>query len=393
VQPILDGPRADLNSAMVAGLLQGDPSITVDYGAEWFDDTLTLVDDISEYMTEGSTVTSDVTATIHRTCSLLFDSDVPFNYITDFVKPYMVLTNNDTGFAARFNLGVYTLQTPQSDNSTSPSVLTFTGYDLIYYLSQPIGDSYEVPIGVDPIGVAATLINVAVPGANVNAVLSGVLTTQVYTWPFDASNNFTYLDVVNALLAMVGYQNVWVDWDGNFQLIPYIDPQTTPVEWDFDLTDPNNIVAEQRSSIQDFFDVPNWWRFVMNNLTVPPVEGTSQITYIDTQATNPGSFTNRGRYIKRIYYVDAVDFPSLFTAAVVQITADLGPAETFDISTSPFPLAWHRDIIQLFDPNLGLVKPALSPLRRVIATKWTIDLDGTSDMTWTLDTVSAVQPV
>lgn len=387
MQPVLDGPRAGLDGEAVLRLLQGDSAIKVSYGAEWLDSHLALVQDITGYMSKGSSVSSDCFATIHRTCSLKFDSDVPFNYVTDFVHPYVVLTNVNTGFTARFNLGVYTLQTPVFDNSTLPSVLTFTGYDLLYYLDQPVGDTFQMAIGSDPASIAAGLIAAAVPNALVNYEDSGEVTSKVYTWPFDDQNQYTYLQIVNALMQMVGYAPVWVDWDGAFQLHAFTDPVLAETEYDFNLGDNDNIVAEPRTSTQDFFSVPNYWRFVLNNLSATPVEGTSMITYIDSQVQNPGSFPNRGRYVKKLAYVDATSFPKMWALAVRQITLDLMPSEVFDVSTSPFPLAWHEDIFSYQDPNLAAIQPSNSTLRRVQSVTWTQSLDG-GDTTWTWQTIN-----
>jgi hypothetical protein len=387
MQPLNDGPRRGLDSAAIRTLVQGAPSVQVTYGAEWLDSNLALVDDITEFMTKGSTVASDCFATIHRTCSLKFDSNVPFDYVTDFVHPYVTLTNLNTGFSARFNLGVYTLQTPVFDNSTQPSVLTFTGYDLLYFLDQPIGDTFQMDIGSDPASVAAGLIGLAVPNAVVDYEDSGEVTTKPYTWPFDDQNQYTYLQVINALLHMVGYAPLWVDWDGAFQVHAFKDPVSAETEWDFNLLDNDNIVAEPRTSTQDFFSVPNYWRFVQNNLASAPIEGTNQITYVDNQTENPGSYPNRGRYVKKIQYVDATSFDKLWVQALQTIIIDLMPSEVFDVSTAPFPLAWHEDIFSYFDPNIEAIQPTNSALRRVQSVTWTISLDG-ADTVWTWQTIN-----
>ena len=387
MQPVLHGPRQALDANAVRRLLQGSTAVKVEYGAEWLGNNLALVSDVSGYMSKGSTVASDCFATIHRTCSLKFDSNVPFNYVTDFVKPYMVLTDLNSGFKARFNLGVYTLQTPVFDNGTLPSVLTFTGYDLIYFLDQPIGSTFTVPQGQDPAAVAAALIAQAVPYAVVNYEESTELTPFDATWPFDDQNQFTYLEVINTLLKMAGYAPVWVDWEGAFQVHAFADPLTAQTEWDFNLLDSTNIVAVPRASIQDFFSVPNYWRFVRNNLTSAPVEGVSMLTYVDNQIQNPGSFPNRGRYIKKIQSVDATSFQALWVQAVQQIGTDLLPSEIFDVQTSPFPLAWHKDIFSYFDPNIAAIQPAKSSLRRVQAVTWQMSLDG-ADTTWTWQTIN-----
>lgn len=387
MQPLLDPPRGGLSEDAVRGLLQSDTVVQVEYGCEWLNHNLALVEDITDSMLPGSTISSDIYATIHRSCSLVFSSDAPFDYATDFVKPYMVLRNPDTGVSARFNLGVYTLENPDFDNSVLPSSMTYNGMDLLHFLDQPIGDSFEVAVGSDPISVAANLITSVVPGADVDYVLSGVPTTQIYTWAY--SDNPTYLGVVNDLMALVGYLGVWVDWDGVFRLGPYVPPSSGTVEWVFDFEADDNIVAEDRTSQQTFFDVPNWWRFTISNLTDSPVEGVSMLTYVDNDPTNPGSYPNRGRYIKRVVSVDAASYDALVALAIVTIAADLSPAETFAVKTSPFPLAWHRDLIRMVDPNLANIPPSNSSIRRVLARSWELSLDGSDDMSWSWETIAS----
>jgi hypothetical protein len=303
----------------------------------------------------------------------------------------MVLRNPNTGEGARFNLGVFALEAPEFQLAESPSSLTFSGLDLLYFLDQPIGDSYEMPIGSDPVVVAASLIAAAVPGATVNFVPSGASTTVPFTWPYSEQEAATYLSVVNDMLALVGYLGVWVDWDGVFQLVPYVQPSIGTVEWVFDLSATDNVVSEQRTAAQSFFNVPNWWRFTMQNLTETPTEGTNMLTYIDEDPDNPGSYPNRGRYIKKTLFVDAASWAGLVAQAAVTIAADLSPAETFNVSTSPFPLAWHRDLIRMVDPSLADLPPNNSTVRRVLARSWEITLDGSADMTWTWETVSATE--
>lgn len=388
MQPLLDGPRAGLPLTTVTDLLQGTNNLRVGYGARRLDRNMNIQEDLTPFMSAGSSITSDSTASIHRTCTLTLDSNNPVVYGTDFVQPWMDLTNPDTGATARFYLGVYTLATPSFDNSKLPSALSVTGYDLLYYLNDVIGDSIQIPAGSDPIVQATNLILAAFPGAQIQAIDTTTTLTSALTFPFDSSNNSTsYLEVINTLLAAVGYQPVWVDWNGTFQLVPYVTPTNTNAEWTFDLTAEDNIVAEPRTSTQDLFSVPNYWIFIMENLTAAPVEGTTQFSYIDASPNNPASLPNRGRIKRKITFVSTADFASLVQFGLSVIAQDITPAETFDITTSPFPLAWQYDQILYIDSNLASVPPALQGVRRVQATQWSLPLDG-GDMTWTWQTVA-----
>ncbi len=401
MQPLNAAPRIGLDVDGITGLLQTDHVVKVTYGAKWLSSSLGALGDLTNYMSEGSSIQSDITATIHRTCTLMFDSNCPVNYVTDFVQPYMVLTNPDTGFTAQFNLGVYTLASPVYDNSALPTVLTLTGYDLLYFLNQPYPDSYELAVGADPVTSVNSLIASAFTGASISYTDTAITVPTAMIWPFGQSDSYlsqsgtsggtvTYLSIINEILYAIGYAPLWVDWNGTFQVQPYVTPLNMPSEWTFDLTDPNNIVNEARTSTTDLFTIPNYWVFVPSNLVAAPVEGTTMFTYIDENPLNPGSYPNRGRYIYKVNSgitpTPLMTYAMFVQAAMSQIAKDLSPAETFTISTSPFPLAWHKDRVLYHDPNIANVAPALSPSRELMAITWTLPLDGTSDMSWTLQT-------
>lgn len=392
MQPILDGPRAGLSEAKVRALLQSHSTIRITYGATALDASFGVVADISNYMSAGSSVTSSTTDSVNRTCSLNIDANVTdtgWSYLSGYIRPHMTITDVETGYAATFHLGVYTLTTPTRMLGSSPATLSFSGYDLNYLLRQPIGDSYEVPAGSDPVTAAIFAINIAVPGVEVFGIPSGSPLPLPMSWPFDASQPATYQDVVNGLLASVGYEGVWVDWDGHFHIEPFTDPQMTPYEWTFDVTHDDNIVVDHRSQDIDTFDVPNWWRFVMDNLDASPVEGESMFTYTDASASNPGSTANRRQTVKYIETVTAATFTDMMDYAQRTIASTLKPSETFTVQTQPFPLAWHRDIINFRDPALVPTLPAtLGGERRVVSVTWSLPLDGQTDMEWTWQTVT-----
>lgn len=392
MQPLTDGPRSNLTPAQVRALLQSDSVLQVSYGAVGLDGDFGEVADISDYVGAGSSVTSSLDSTIHRTCQLTIDSDVTdlgWSYLDGFVKPYMILTDPETGVSAQFFLGVYTLTTPTRDLGTVPASSTFAGYDLIYLLRQPVGDSYEAPAGADPAVIAAEVVSLAIPEVEVVVAPSGSTLPNQLTWPFDPSQPTTFLDIIETLLASIGYRQVWADWNGTIHVEDYVDLMDAPVEWTFDTSDMDNIVSDDRQQDVDIYDVPNWWRFVMADLPDTPVEGQTMYTYEDTAPENPGSTVNRGRTIRYIESVAAATYDDLVGYAQRKIGATLAPGETFTVKTQPFPLAWHMDVIQFNDEAMATALPTYSGgTRLVVSTGWQIPLDGQDDMDWTWQTVT-----
>lgn len=392
MQPLLDGTRSGLTEAQVRGLLQSHSTIQIDYGAEALDADFTVVADISGYISGGSEIDSDATATVHRTCVLNIDADVVdtgWSYLSGFVRPYQTITDVATGVTAKFYLGVYTLTTPTRTLGTTPATLQFQGYDLVYLLRQEVGDSYEVAAGTDPATAAADVIGLAIPEVSVTVTPSGSTLPSQLSWPFDASHPTTFLDIIQVLLASIGYREVWVDWMGTFRIEPFIDLQQESFEWTFNTADDDNIVAENTTQDIDIYDVPNWWRFVMADLADTPVEGVSQFTWTDSSPLNPGSTVNRGRVIRHIETVSVATYDDLTTYGQRVIARTMSPGETFTAKTQPFPLAWHLDVIHFQSESLDTALP-LTPggSRRVVSTTWKLPLDGQSDMEWTWQTIT-----
>jgi hypothetical protein len=393
MQPLLDGPRSSLTEAAVKGLLQSHSAIQITYGADGLDGSFQTVADISAYLSAGN-IASDITSTVQRVCALDIDSDVTtsgWSYLSGFVKPYMVFTDLASGVNARFNLGVYTLTTPTRPLAagTAPQTLQFQGYDLMYLLRQEVGDSYEVPAGSDPATAAAAVIGLAVPEVTVLTVGSATTLPNTLTWPFNPEQPATFLDIVNVLLTSIGYREVWVDWEGRFRSEPFIDLQQTDYEWTFDMNADDNIVAQDATQDIDVYDVPNWWRFVMQNLLGPAVEGVSQFTWTDSSPANPGSTPNRGRVIRHIESVAAATYEDLTTYGQRVIARSMSPGETFTVKTQPFPLAWHMDTIHFLTPALDVSLPSTpGGTRRVVSVTWKLDITGQSDMEWSWQTIT-----
>jgi len=379
-------PRSSLTLQQVQALLTTAPAVSIEAGAVVLDDNLSESRDLTSLLLPGSFVTSDWNQTIHRTCSLnlaLSANVTP----GDKVQPYIRITDNDSGVTARFNLGVYVLTSPTPNLDTDEATGTFTGYDLLQLLNQPISDTIEVPAGQDPIAYAAGIIGDVIPWAqSLYSYPNDIppVTADTYSWPLDGTT--TYLQVINGLLGSAGYLPVYVDWNGLFRMDPYVSPMSQPVEWIFDMTSVNNTVDEEHSSDQDLFGVPNWWRFVMNNLDAAPVEGLTQFTFTDQSSPITG-LDARGYQVNSVNFVDAIDFPTLLLVAARTIERDLFPAETFNIRCFPLPLLWHRDIVQFIDLRLNQLPNSTGASRYCMVTNWNLPLDG-DDQTVTLQTIS-----
>jgi hypothetical protein len=141
VQVLNAPPRDDLTADQVRALLTGD-GVEISAGLELLDSSNRFVDDISDALVvSGSTIDHDGRATqVHRSCVLQLQQALAWG--RDRVQVYVTLSN--AAVAARFNVGVFVLTTPQTKRNEDPITYEVHGYDLLQPLLDSPGDTYVV---------------------------------------------------------------------------------------------------------------------------------------------------------------------------------------------------------------------------------------------------------
>jgi hypothetical protein len=378
VQNLTAPPRDSLTAAQVTALLQA-PSLTVSAGCELLDLNDNLVADISTDLAGGD-VSRQNFANVHGTCSLGLSRALQWG--RDRVRPYMTLTG--AGVTARFNLGVFVMTTPAQPGKESPATFQVQGYDKLYLLDSPVGDTYQVIAGTNYLTAVTNVIAAGGGGTRVNLDTTAAAKTLPadMVWPLQETTPAKWLTVANDLLAAIGYRGLWVDQDGWYRSSPYVLPAQRAMEWTFDLGNPRtNIVGEDRQLTQDLWSVPNWWRFIQRSTaTGTAPTGTAGMYTVTNQSAGISSIDARGRTVRKVLWLDAADQASLQAQGDVLVAADKQVAAVYDITTGPFPIAGHFDIATYSDSALG-------GSAKVQARSWKLPLDG-SDMTWVWEAVS-----
>ena|GEM_PF-879290 len=387
MQPLTAAPRDGFTAAQVTALLVA-PDLSVDYGADLLDAGLNFVDDLKPDISGGN-VKRDNYAPVHGTLENLTISRL-LAWGKDRVRPYMLMSSPTAGVSGcRFNQGVYLLMTPDTQLEETPQSWKVQGYDQLHVLQDSVGDSYSVLAGANVLAAVRTALTAAgITGPVLldTAAAAKVLAT-VMTWPLTSSESPTWLKVINDLLASISYRGIWCDPDGAFCSGPYVVPADRPSEWTFKVGDlVTGIVAPQRTVTNDLWGVPNWWRFIANGLTVPPVElvpgvSTNNGMYTRSNAsTGLSSQASVGRTVHAApVFLDAVDDASLKAQGDAMVATATRVSEVITAKLSPFPIAWHFDVGTWSDAALGAD-------RKVQCRSWDLPLDG-SDMTYILETV------
>lgn len=372
MQPPTDGPRAGFAVAQVRYLIENTSSFDTTFGMQLLDSDLAVLDDVSGYLVSAS-VTRDNYADIHGAAS--FELNQPLSWGNSIVRPYFQMSGPTSAAATTtttmtFYMGAFFTDSPTEDLSQDPPTYAVTGYDILSLLDDAIGDAYSVDTGVDALDqVEQILLARGVTQYTIDQDRSGTLIASPMVWTLD--DNVTWLTVVNALLAFVGYQGIWTDQNGVFRCQSYTAPADRASDWKLTDDEATTILTQRRQRTRDFYDAPNRWVFYRSNNTEgdAPVDGDGRYEYINVADGDTSQEGRGGRTITKTLGIDVADQDSLVKAGNQTIAADMLIPTTIALETAPFPLVWHFDKYLVSDAGLGT---AIS----VLASGWTFNLDG-----------------
>lgn len=408
MQQLIEYPRNTLTNAQVLQAIQYSSHVDIDAGLDLLDATSTFVADVSPaLLVDTASVTRDNTAMIPGGFSgTLEPAQATVNgapwvpaWGLDRIRPWMTMDAKTGLGPIRFNLGVFLATTPgQALNEDAPSAVQYavTGYDKMYLLTNEVGDSYSVAAGTN-IATAVQTVLTAAAYYDSLALLenNGSTTATDMVWPLTSDHQYTYLDVINDLVAAGGYAPLWVDQNGAYRLQAFIAPGSRQSELylaagatasaialygSAALAVAQGIVAyEGRAVTLDTWNVPNYWRFVQNGLTFVPVEGGGLYT-VANYGDGPTSQFAVQRTIRTTQYLDAASQAALVTQGDAIVAAAKAGAEQYTLNTGPIPIAGNYDIVTYSDTQLPVDK-------KLMALQYTLPLNG-DDMSWTFRKVA-----
>jgi hypothetical protein len=362
VQP---AARDTLTADQVTSLIRDTDALEVAAGLELLDVGLNVLADLTDNF-KGGSVSRASYDTLHGSATLQVATTLDWG--TAILRPYMTLSNGTIG--ARFNLGAYLTSSPETVAGEDPATHDISGYDILHWLNVATGEAYVVAAGTGYLAAAETILQTqGITAYLIDQTQADKTLAAPRVWVLDQRT--TWLNVVNDLLAGVGYQGLWSDWDGLLRATPYLLPSDRAGEWLYDTDPATSMLGPSRKITRDFFSAPNRWVFYWSQdpSGAAPVEGNGLYTYVN-QSNGPTSVAARGRVITAApQQLDVVDQTALVALAQSKIDADLRLSTTIDVPVAPNPLHWHFDRVTANDPGLGA-------LSEVVVTKWTLPLDG-----------------
>jgi hypothetical protein len=365
-----------LTPAELVALVEAD-SLIVDAGLELLDADDVLIDDISDdLITDGSEVSLGIYNTIHRTCTLNISRELAWGW--QRLRPYLLLSSDGTTHY-RWNLGVFLPSVPERQVSTTPATWTVAAFDKLEVLNTPYGSAYSLAASTAILPAIEALITAA-GESKIRLDQTAVATVTSGVRAFSLVDDWSTLGIVNDLLGSIGYEALSVDADGWFRAAPYRSPEDRSTVWAYDADSSTTTVAEERSSIADYWQAANVIVAISDepDSTLPAIG--AGIYTVTNMSDGPTSVDARGgRYIRRVIRGTYATQAALESAATEALGAEKRVANYVTLSVSPNPIHGHFDVVALTDSEIPVNG-------RFLVTNWELPLDG-SDMSLSLRSV------
>ncbi|CAM5794816.1 hypothetical protein [Brevibacillus borstelensis] len=298
-------------------------------------------------------------AQIKRTASFSLREDGTINFLSDRIKPYVLLRMGDGGWT-EWPQGVFVLSTPPRKADETGSVWReVEAYDLLQVLvDDKVDDRYTVKVGANYIVEVKKLLDSAgITGQNLTA------TDKTLPADRDWDPGTAKLHIINDLLGAINYRSLWFDEHGIAVAQPYVTPASRASEYTYRDDDKSVIFPDMEQSL-DLFAVPNKWVLVVSEPDRPPLVST----YTNSNPESPTSTVSRGRTIVDYReYEEAAD-QSTLDARAQRIASEASQVyESVEFETAIMPMHSDMDCLTLEFTTLGISD-------KYIETSWEFDL-------------------
>lgn len=211
--------------------------------------------------------------------------------------------------------GTFLLESAKEQWRDTGRVWSLSMLDRTTVPSQDVVDeSFAVPAGTTILSQVAAIL--ASSGEYVAVDSSVTLATQGnMVWETGTSK----LKIINDLLDVAGYNSLWMDGWGNFQLTPRVLPADRSIKYELldlprELVDgPKSIYSSSWTRERDSFGVPN------KVIAVQAAGGDDEEALVgqwtNTDPDSPYSYPSRGRWVPHV--LDSVDVPDGTPAQIV----------------------------------------------------------------------------
>jgi hypothetical protein len=282
---------------------------------------------------------------VHRMVRLATDFELEWGH--HHIRPWVTVTGG--GLSDTQLLGTFALtSTPQPRDSDRPEYAV-QGFDLLYRMKQPVDASFTAPRDRPYLATVADLC------AQQDLVFRhppGPATAPTVPRSWTVTDDVTWLDVANGLLAAVGFQELACDVYGDAYSEPRVDPKDKAVAWGYDATAADSAVLANEGVMEhDYTQAPNRWVAYRVDPDLGPPQPGDGIATVNNRTRGPTSQARRGIVITRKEQVDAPDQAHLLAHARAMRDADGEIHRLLTITTKPNIWHGHLDVVHVLDPR------------------------------------------
>ncbi len=335
--------RGGLSAEAVEALIRGR-HVAPTFGVD-------MVDIASGRVVDVSDVVEDVTIEYNRDADVRRQLRVTLSDTLDWqavrLRPWQAFGS------ARFNLGLFGLETPKS--RTARSRIDGQGYDLGSQLGDQVDDTIVAETGGGVLSFVDDVIaRAAVPGLDVRLDPTAAAATFPVdlTWALNVAKPDTFQQIADDALAAIVYRPLWVDPDGRARSAPLLPLADRPPEWLFDVKDMRFDIVEPAITVTDEgFQPTNWWGFIYSELGTRPVDGAGM--YIVDRSAG-------GRKVRKWVPLNVTEQAALEAQGADQVAREMAARRTVAFTTGPMPHLDHEDIVEWRSPMLGAVRAVVT---------------------------------
>lgn len=255
----------------------------------------------------------------------------------DFMK-HRVRVSYDPGVdgVSAWDVGVFLFSEPGLERDDTHSVVNVGLVSKLAILGDDaMEESYTVPKGANVVETIIQLVK-STGESRVSVKASDERVREPIV--FEAGEN--KLAMINQLLDAIGYWALSVNGEGLFESGPYVPPADRPLMWDF-VEGAHATHSGQWSRQQDLTGVPN--RIICRTTGTdeePALVGVA----LNEDAASLFSFQARGRWVTRVYDVEATSQAQINAMAQRRLVEAGSPLANLSISHAILPLR-PRDLV------------------------------------------------
>jgi hypothetical protein len=253
-------------------------------------------------------------------------------------------------------LGRYVTTRAPLDRGMAPREFNVTGMDLLDLINQPLVRAFTALAGTTPITSYAEQLIFSRGVRDIRLDPTRVDTlSEPRTWTITES--LTVLDVTNALLGSISYDDLAMSNLGVAEAGPIIPVTSRPIAWTYDADADDSTVVQGEGHLEyDRTQAHNVWLFYTDALDREgPITQDDGIYLVQNDHNGPSSITALGlAYPAPPLRLDAVSHADLVAQGDRIVAEEMMDQTRLVLETDANPYHRHGDVVQVIDSHSGI---------------------------------------